>query len=359
MGFNIKPSIEVWEFLESTCVRVYTRNKAVLGRVGLFLALGMGVPKNFKQANSQGIELAEDTIIGEDLGAVVRAALNYRLGFTLDENQYRQQFKLYFEFGCLKLKELWEDSGNDPALFVASLLRFGDFSLLDDDAFHVSTPLLSSVSVPVKLKLLRGEESWMLNAAGGNGLIVISGKPGSGKSQLALDLLIQIARQSVRFLFFDLKGELEDNPTNSQQRQKRENFLSTTGASYIRLIEEGLPINPMSVGKNIPEIAQIASEIAALIRAFAPQLGPNQERAIRDAYGDLDTPDFHALASALEQRGERESDYRLSRKLTNLVSFRQQIKPPHLIGGLRVLMSLTSSSSVMTTIPKYSPLHSS
>lgn len=66
MEFNIKTSTEVGEFLESTYSRIYARNKAVLGRVGLFLALGMGLPKNFKQANSQGIELAEDTIVGDE-----------------------------------------------------------------------------------------------------------------------------------------------------------------------------------------------------------------------------------------------------------------------------------------------------
>src|SRR5574340_209495 len=160
------------------------------------------------------------------------------------------------------------------------------------------------VSKPVKLKLLHTEDHWTINAVGGNGLMVISGKPGSGKSQLALDLLMQVARQGVRFLFFDLKGELEDSPSNAQQRQTRETFLSTTGASYIQLITEGLPINPMPVGKNAPENTQIASEIASLVRAFAPQLGAKQEKAIRDAYGDLERPDFHALAAELEQRGE-------------------------------------------------------
>jgi DNA helicase HerA-like ATPase len=152
--------------------------------------------------------------------------------------------------------------------------------------------------------LLRDGEPWTINASGGNGLMVISGKPGSGKSQLALDLLMQVARQGVRFLFFDLKGELEDNPANPQQQQTRDTFLRETGAGYLRLIDEGLPVNPMPVGRNGAERAQVASEIAALIRAFAPQLGANQERAIRDAYGDLDAPDFHAVADELEQRGE-------------------------------------------------------
>lgn len=304
MGFSLKTSAEVGEFLESNFTRVHARNKAVLGRAGLCLALGMNVPKNFKQADSQGIELADDTIVGEELGAVVRAALNYKLGTTLDETQYRQQFKQHFEFGCLKLKELWDDCSNDQAMFVSALLKLGDFSLGDSGAMGDAATPMPIVTKPVKLKLLRTEDQWTINAAGGNGLMVISGKPGSGKSQLALDLLMQVARQGVRFLFFDLKGELEDSSSNAQQRQTRETFLSTTGASYIQLITEGLPVNPMPVGKNAPENAQIASEIASLVRAFAPQLGAKQEKSIRDAYGDLERPDFHALAAELEQRGE-------------------------------------------------------
>jgi hypothetical protein len=148
-------------------------------------------------------------------------------------------------------------------------------------------------------------EPWTINAAGGNCLTVISGKPGSGKSQMALDLLAQMSRQGVRFLFFDLKGELEEDPSNPQQMQTRNNFFDITGAKYIRLISEGLPINPLFPGKSEAESAQIASEVASLVGAFAPQLGANQERAIRDAFESLEAPDFYGLANELEQRGEK------------------------------------------------------
>ncbi|HEX8296776.1 MAG TPA: hypothetical protein VF593_10770 [Chthoniobacteraceae bacterium] len=49
--------------------------------------------------------------------------------------------------------------------------------------------------------------------------------------------------------------------------------------------------------------AQIAHEIAHLVRCFAPQLGANQERALCDAYMALDPPDFPGLVAELERAG--------------------------------------------------------
>ncbi len=129
------------------------------------------------------------------------------------------------------------------------------------------------------------------------------GQPGSGKSQLALDLLAQLTGYGVRFVFFDMKGELEDDPNNPQQRQTRSRFLEQTGADYVRFVRQDLPINPLYRDQNPAVNAQIANEIASLIRCFAPQLGANQQQALSDAYQRLATPDFPGLLLELQQNG--------------------------------------------------------
>jgi hypothetical protein len=134
--------------------------------------------------------------------------------------------------------------------------------------------------------------------------MVISGRPGTGKSQLGLDLLAQAAASGARFLFFDLKGELQDSPDDPQQRENRDRFLKQTGARYIRLIDSQLPINPLVAGGSGAERAQIASEMAHLVRCFASQLGANQERVIREAYEDSATPDIPSIVQGLKDRGE-------------------------------------------------------
>lgn len=126
---------------------------------------------------------------------------------------------------------------------------------------------------------------WSVNGPGtNNGLLVISGQPGTGKSQLALDLLAQLANAGVRFVFFDMKGELEDDPSNPQQHENHVRFLQQTGARYVRLIRQGLPINPLYTRPSPAQNAQVAYEIANLIRCFAHQLGAKRERNIADAY---------------------------------------------------------------------------
>ncbi len=301
---RIKTSTVVGDFLESAWSRVHAPNKAVLGRAGMFLALGEGVPTGFKVQDSHGIELAEETILGDDLIPLVRAILNYRHGRTLDENDYKQVFRLYFEYGCYRLIQIWGEYNGDQIMFTSALIKMAQLGSELTQSADTSAQPMAIVDHPVRVKLLAEVEAWTINAAGGNCLTVISGKPGSGKSQLALDLLAQISRQGVRFLFFDLKGELEDDPSNPQQTQTRNNFLQITGAKYIRLISDGLPINPLFRGKTEAENVQIASEVASLIGAFAPQLGANQERAIRDAFESLETPDFQGLANELMLHGE-------------------------------------------------------
>lgn len=174
---------------------------------------------------------------------------------------------------------------------------------------HAAKP----VDTAVKLKLLEEAEEWTINSAGGNGLLVISCKPGFGKSQAALDLLAQLSRQGVRFIFFDLKGELEepdakmaeDDPQAYRQKlETREKFLDATHAAYYRLINTCLPVNPLYAGKTGPETANIASRIASLVRCFGPQMGANQEEAIRQAYSQLDEPDFASLVAQMRSAGQ-------------------------------------------------------
>jgi DNA sulfur modification protein DndE len=309
-------STEAHEFIENVFARLGARNQAVLGRAALFLALGESVPTEFKPKDAKGVTLNDEQVVGDDLRDVVRAALNHRAGRNLDEGSYRQEFRRHFEFGCQRLRQIWAESGNDQARFVSALLNFAGGDLGLAGVLKPAVPSMPVVETEVKLKVFADAPEWSMNGPGtSNGLLVVSGQPGSGKSQLVLDLLAQLSYHGVRFVFFDLKGELEDDPNNLQLRKNRTQFLEQTGARYVRLIQHDLPINPLYRHPNPTQNAQIAYEIANLIRCFAPQLGAKQERNISDCYQRLAAPDFTSLALELENSGANGVDHAIIQKI--------------------------------------------
>ena len=308
-----KPSKEAEEFIELVHARVGAANKAVLARSAVCFALAQGVPDDFKPQPAQGKDISTDALFGE-LEPVINAALNFRAKRALTDTQRGQEFRRAFEWGCQVMKRLWEnEAGRDQGKFIAELLRRADASRI---AVAEKTPLpagfagggavtpLAMVEKEVKLKLLTDAEAWSINGPGTkNGILVVSGKPGSGKSQLVFDLLAQLSGQGVRFVFFDLKGELEDDPNNARQRETRTKFLTQTGASYVRLIRNELPINPLWREANQSENNQTAYEIASLFGAFVPQLGAVQVGELTTSFQALDRPDFTKWLVELESLG--------------------------------------------------------
>lgn len=328
---KFETSSEAREFIENVFPRVGARNQAILGRAALFLSLGEGVPTGFKPKDAKGVTLNDEQVVGDELRDLVRTALNHRAGRSLDEGGYRQEFRRHFEYGCHRLRQIWAESGNDQARFVSVLLKLIGEDIGFPGAIKPSVSAMPVVETEVKLKVLLDTPEWSVNGPGtNNGLLVISGQPGTGKSQLALDMLVQLTNFGVRFVFFDMKGELEDDQKNHQQRKNRTRFLEQTGARYIRLIQQGLPINPLYRHPNPTQNAQIAYEIASLIRCFAPQLGAKQERNICDAYQRLIAPDFQSLSLELEHSGANGVDLAIVQKIErfNLFAIEQTAVSP-------------------------------
>src|SRR3990172_5601651 len=116
-------SSEAHEFIENVFARVGARNQAILGRAAIFLALGQGVPTEFKPKDAKGVTLNDEQVVGDDLRDLVRAALNHRAARTLDEGSYPQEVRRHFEYGCQQLRQIWAESGDDQARFVSALLR--------------------------------------------------------------------------------------------------------------------------------------------------------------------------------------------------------------------------------------------
>ena len=64
---EIETSSEAREFIENVFARVGARNQAILGRAALFMALGEGVPKEFRPTDSKGVTLNDEQVVGDEL----------------------------------------------------------------------------------------------------------------------------------------------------------------------------------------------------------------------------------------------------------------------------------------------------
>ena len=64
-------------------------NRGGIGRATLRLGEGIGIV----------VDLDDETVVGEELRDLIRAALNDRAGKELDEVGYRQSFRNHFEYG--------------------------------------------------------------------------------------------------------------------------------------------------------------------------------------------------------------------------------------------------------------------
>jgi hypothetical protein len=262
-------------------------------------------------------------LFGEDTAAwacAVACSIGTPLG---SDSDLRSLIEYHWHRGAALLEQDWNEAERSPTNFVVHIAgRLSGLRARGGSKTGANPlPLPKPVSTPVGIQPLRDHAVWAINAAGGNGLTVISGSSGRGKSQLAFDMLAQAAAQGVRILFFDLKGELEDSSDDDRKRKTREQFLAATNAEYIRLIDSRLPINPFLAGGTPAETAQIGSEIANLARCYASQLGANQEKAIRDAYQQLAAPDVDSLATALENAGSNGVGFSIIDKLRSFRVF--------------------------------------
>lgn len=242
-----KPTRAAEDFLGDLRTAFGLPDKATAGRLAIARSLAEPIsgsillnPDIEKGTAIQGVHLFGDDA---DLwGCLVAASVPEIIS---EGTIFREIVEAHWHRGAKLLQEDYVESGKDDIAFLVKLANLVPGSGKFIEGWQSNGLTTRPVTRPVAISILVDQEPWQVNAAGGNGLMVISGRPGSGKSQLALDLLLQASRQGVRFLFFDLKGELEDSPENPQQQEKRRAFLDETGASYIRLISEGLPINPL------------------------------------------------------------------------------------------------------------------
>lgn len=195
--------------------------------------------------------------------------------------------------GLALLHATWEAQGSDWLLAVAALSPQGSAT------FSGPTPG-AAIDVALAVDGEGQDLRWPLNVERGlqnNANARLAGRPGTGKTQLLLQLLAEVARRSATgFVLFDYKGDLSTNA----------DFIRATNAKVIRPGEEPVPVNPFHIPSSVTP--ELVPEAFAEVFASAAQkpLGDVQRyrlsRAMKRVYQQVgQAPTLRQIHRAVEE----------------------------------------------------------
>lgn len=258
MSINFKTSGE-----NSKYVRELTRAlpcgdslaENVIARIALAYSLGRPKARKFSVSdnayNSGGKEYKESTFFGNDREFYLAIVTQY-YGRKLSEDDLQKLIKLHVDDGLEALHNIFKNKGREG--FISEICS----AVSDGVGFlpvgSADTPrslrvagtggCTNVIEIDLGTDAVAGTAvSLRLNDEGcPNAHIAIAGQSGSGKTQVACEMLAQIHEKSggkTKFIFLDFKGSKESDVSK---------FLRATDAEFVSpLNEKPFPLNPLSV----------------------------------------------------------------------------------------------------------------
>lgn len=280
--------------------------------------------------SSDGKDFRDDrglfgTIIeGKSNYPIFKAILDKHYEFSLSEDDFSKLFKLHLEHGLniisyeLNNKDFTSGYHID---FLMKLVKNG-LSLRSNQVYVNSVTDETDNSLDFEIRTYKNPVSFKLGKhADGSEIIIrindetewssrniaIAGQNGSGKSQLILDIIYQISKNTnceLPFTFFDFKG--------TDTKESLESFLKNTNCTFLKVEHnKGFPFSPLKNidFKNPNNILAFANDF----QTFFPEIKQVQSasliRSIQEFINDNDrAPSLTELMeSILERNNERDN----------------------------------------------------
>jgi DNA sulfur modification protein DndE len=244
--FSSKKAANILESLRDT-----TRlDLSILARIAVSYSISHKeiVVDESEFGNRDGKEFNLYSLLGE-YGGFYRNVLIVDNNKKLDDVYFNELLKYHMERGLKILFQLLEKSNFNSENFLL---------VLNDQLVENESSAQKQNILPLILKL-GTEELTNKNIIlelnnkdkNPNFHLAITGIPGTGKTQVLLNLLYQIRKQteySTNFIFFDYKGEFINS--NGQYNDKaKEWFVNETKAEMFQLPGDQIPINPFILNK--------------------------------------------------------------------------------------------------------------
>lgn len=263
----------------------------IIARIAFALSLNKFGSSVKKSNDFSGRQFKRAQFIGseETYFRTILATVYKKNDFDDDEfYSNNSAIKNHIDQGCLILKELYEQSGQNINTFLAKLANIAKNSLpssiiTKDLELYIGKKDLVNEDIIIELN---NTEKYA------NSHLAITGKPGTGKTQFLLKLLADIRHQSnflTNFVFFDYKGDVASN----------DKFVNVTRAVVYTLPDVSIPLNPFILPSYDDQSILIsAREKAESFSSINSKLGVVQK-------GNLTT----AILSAYEKRKQMGQEF--------------------------------------------------
>lgn len=268
------------------------------------IAIGLSLQTNhrfelsdFSNADVSGKDIRDEVLFGRIEGKstynVYQALFEQHYKRNLSEEDFGKFVKLHLEHGIEILADqlLHKNYGKNIQFdYLVNLIKRGTELITDTQLLAQPSPVqhgyegISTYAQLIDFILGEAEEQEQINVRL-NDLkefdshhIAIAGMTGSGKTELAKDILYQIHQKSrgeLKFIFFDYKGE-----GNSEKIQT---FLKATNCEFVDVLQDGFELNPLSYISQKNERLQIYNirSFIDAVTAIEKRLGALQKHTLQ------------------------------------------------------------------------------
>jgi DNA sulfur modification protein DndE len=270
MQINVRTSEANQDIVRQLTAKLPAGTKEnVIARIALGYSLQSGkkfLTSEFSLYDSKGKEYKDHILFDEKYRAFYIALICQHYGIYKTDDNIPRYIKLHIDHGLILMDNLFRSNNNYTFLdFLTEHLDKG-ISMLDIvkvslDAVKNNNQSIEKTYFSESMKLLIGhklnvkDEAIILNfndtIAYNNNHIAIAGDSGVGKTQFALQLLMEISEKSnyhVNFIYLDFKGLKEGDLIGLQP------FFEKNKAKFIDAPKTPFPVNPLSFIDSINDV---------------------------------------------------------------------------------------------------------
>lgn len=295
MNINIKTSEQSQKLIRDLSAKLRLPSENTIARIALSYSLSKGrILENKKPADSKGKEYKEDTFFGKHKTTFVALVCQLYQKYKSD-NDIPKLIKMHVDDGLELMEKFFESNpnhnvydflietidrgveaiehSNNPMFVVANTNRqIGDKSLSDK-----LWKIYVGNDKDGERIVLQPNNTTTYN----NCHMAIAGTSGSGKTQLALELLTQIIEQTnnkTNFVYLDFKG------LNTEDEKKLDKFFKTTKTQFINAPHTSIPLNPFAFIDNVNQVNMRMgiNKFVDIICDYS-NAGNNQKQNLRDS----------------------------------------------------------------------------